>query len=204
MSRYLVIDSETTGLDPESNGLITFSAVVYENQNKIAQWHGANKQWDKFVIDTSALRVNNISFYSSDFFSVSSSNIVSGNAEAGYYLLETYETFVKFLTAFLIENAPACDFLMGMNVQFDLAFLKKACRSFNINIEGLLPRKQIDPLIIASSMSDTGLYYKNMKYINSKNLYEYHGISHEGIHRSDVDVRLTFELWQKMKKDFLS
>lgn len=204
MSRYLVIDSETTGLDPESNGLITFSAVVYENQDKVVQWHGANKQWDRFIVDTSALRVNNISFFGSEYFSVSSESIISGHAGEGFYLIENYETFVKFLTAFLIEHAPTCDFLMGMNVQFDLAFLKKACRSFNINIDGLLPRKQIDPLIIASSLSDTGIYFKNMKYINSKNLYEYYEISHEGIHRSDVDVELTFQLWQKMKKDILS
>jgi hypothetical protein len=91
-----------------------------------------------------------------------------------------------------------------MNVQFDLSFIKKACNTFNMKIDSLLPRKQIDPLIIASAALDSGKLKSDLKYINSQSMYNMYEINSQGIHRSDVDVVLAFELWQKMKKDIFA
>jgi hypothetical protein len=41
---------------------------------------------------------------------------------------------------------------------------------------------------------------KNIKHVNSKNLYEKFNIPDAGIHASHVDVKLTFELWKKMRE----
>ena len=204
MSKYLVVDCETTGLDPEIHGLITLSAVVYDGKKKVSQWHGANKDWQQFTIDASALKVNGISLFQTEYFSVLTRDIIEGTTEKGYYLIENYSTFVRFFVSWLLENATDCDFLLGMNVQFDLSFIKKACNTFNMKIDSLLPRKQIDPLIIASAALDSGKLKSDLKYINSQSMYNMYEINSQGIHRSDVDVVLAFELWQKMKKDIFA
>ena len=204
MSKYLVVDCETTGLDPEIHGIITLSAVVYDGPKKVSQWHGVNKEWQQFTIDSSALKVNNISLYQTDYFSIPTKEIVEGKADQGYYILENYSTFVRFFVSWMLENAVNCDFILGMNVQFDISFIKKACNAFNIKIDSLLPRKQIDPLIIAAAASDAGILNPDIKYFNSQAMYNLYEIDSKGIHRSDIDVRLAFELWQKMKKDIFS
>lgn len=188
MSKYLIVDCETTGLDPNRHGIITLSALICDDDKIIKEWHGTNNDWRNHDVDTSALKVNNFKFGESVYFGLRETKQIACNQQT---LLEQFADFCLY-------NATTCEYLMGMNVQFDLNFIKKAFEKQKVNIDGLLPRKQIDPLHFAAGLIDAGIISKT-KYLNSKYLYDLYEISSEGIHASDIDVRLTFELWKKMK-----
>lgn len=100
----------------------------------------------------------------------------------------------------ILEEALDCDYLMGMNVQFDIAFIKRMFGLLNINIDRVMPKRQIDPLIVAAAAYDSGVFGDKKIEIRSKDLYDFYEMDSNGIHRSDKDVKLTFELWEKMKK----
>jgi DNA polymerase III epsilon subunit-like protein len=192
MAGYLILDTETTGLDPKTHGLITLSMVV-ETDSKRKIWNGLNTEWRIKSIDASALKVNN--FLLSE---------LSRAPDASWQALD-YENFVYSFVDFLIQHSEQVEFLVGMNVQFDISFIKKACEDFNIKIDSLLPRKQIDPLVFASCLKDMGMLSPSIKNINSKSLYDFYEIDYsKGFHSSDQDCKFTWELWQKMKKTFSS
>lgn len=191
MSKYLVIDTETTGLNPSKHGIITLSALICDDEKIIKEWHGVNNNWRECDIDVGALKVNNFKFGESVYFGLRDTKQVSCDQQ----------TMLQHFADFCLYNAGSCEYLLGMNVQFDLSFIKKAFEKQNINIDGLFPRRQIDPLHFATGLIDIGILSKT-KYLNSKFLYDLYEIESNGIHASDVDVRLTFHLWQKMKLHF--
>ena len=78
-------------------------------------------------------------------------------------------------------------------------FIKHAAKNAKINFGKALPYQTIDPMIMAHCLIDAGVL-KNIKHVNSKNLYEKFNIPDTGIHNSHVDVQLTFELWKKMRE----
>lgn len=191
MSKYLVIDTETTGLDPNRHGIITLSALICDDEKIVKQWHGVNNNWREYDVDVGALKVNNTKFGESVYFGLCDTKQLSCNQE----------TLFEHFADFCLYHVGNCDYLLGMNVQFDLSFIKKAFEKQKINIDGLLPRRQIDPLHFAAGLIDIGILSKT-KCLNSKFLYDLYEIESNGIHASDVDVRLTFQLWQKMKLQF--
>jgi len=189
MEKYLVIDSETTGLNDKVHGIITLSALVCDDSKIVKQWHGINRDWQSYRIDIAALKVNGMLF---------SEIPVSENKFCRFY---NEEDFIKDFAYFCLTEAASCQYLVGMNVQFDIGFIKEIFEKHNIDINGLLPKRQIDPLIYASCLIDSGMM-KETKYLNSKYLYDSYKINSDKIHRSDVDAELTFTLWQKMKAEF--
>lgn len=204
MSKYLVIDTETTGLDPDFNGIITCSAVVYDEMKPIVGWNGYNIGWKMFEISAGALKVNG--FKLNDKNSPFSFLYRKLNTKIKYVNFDTEEDFTRSLVDFLVKEAPLCDYVMGMNLQFDLSFLKSTLRSLSINLDGILPRKQIDPRIVACALEDCKKLPEAVKKVNSESLYEGYGIKTPqaiSLHRSDTDVFMTHRLWMEMKKYFL-
>ena len=191
MNKYLVIDAETTGLDPEKNGIITLSAAIIDDKEKVVStFDGYNRDWENFECDLQALNVNGFKFgFKPSFKALNNSNIQY--FESTNYLLQGFSNYL------LSASQPT--YIMGMNVRFDLDFIKHAAKNAKINFGKALPYQIIDPMIMAHCLIDAGVL-KNIKHVNSKNLYEKFNIPDAGIHASHVDVKLTFELWKKMRE----
>lgn len=201
MSRYMVVDTETTGLDHNIHGIITLSAIVFEDTEIVSGWNGVNKDWSsKFKIDLSALKVNGFKI---DRPNTYFGNIFEFNNKVNYVNFINYQGFVYNFADYMLSECPNIDYMVGMNLQFDLGFISKAMTDYDININGFLPRKHIDPRIIACALQDCNNLPKPMKYINSESLYEAYQIeAPKALHASDTDVYMTHKLWLEMKKTF--
>jgi DNA polymerase-3 subunit epsilon len=199
MSKYLVIDTETTGLNPDKHTIITLSASLFDsNYNLVSSFDGYNDSWEEYECDLNALKVNGFRFGNRSNIGENIKNLALKeqlkNQFASYSCLQY---MIKSFSNYLATNEKI-DYVIGMNVKFDLSFIHATSKLTKVNLDNAIPHKVIDPLVVANALFDSGVL-KDIKSINSKNLYEKFDIPYQGIHNSHVDVQLTFELWKKMK-----
>lgn len=194
MKNYLVIDCETSGIDPFANRMITFSAAIYQENDDAnkprEKFNYCFTDWKEGQVDPSALKVNNIRL-TADNKKFKNTNFFEG----------TTQEFVQSFSDWVLDLHYPCDYLLGYNINFDITFLKKAFDDSNIKINNLLPYKVIDPFIIATSLIACGSF-PQVKSLSAESMYDLFAINSNGIHNADVDVALTWELWQKMSKCF--
>lgn len=107
--RFLVVDTETGGLDPDRHSLLQVGAVWLEVGGKLGEQFNVNITRSDYVVTSEALAVNKIDL----------------SKHQGMDVWQAYEAFVKFL------DLPDCRckkqekiILAGNNVHFDAAFLK--------------------------------------------------------------------------------
>ncbi len=187
MVAYLVLDCETTGLDRTKHGVITLSASLYRTLNdeipNVSTFNAINMDWfNAYEINLDAMKVNGIKIVSP--FDKCYSKYDSP--------LRMYRAFSQWLL-----GLGKIDYIVGININFDIEFIKSEALKCGIDFGNVLPRKRIDPQIIANSLVDAGVL--KLDSTSSENLYKAFNIEANEIHDSKADVLTTWQLWLKVK-----
>ena len=114
---YVVVDTETTGLDPAKHEVVSVSAIKFatyinkeEDTAKIEQYEETfNRYYYAKRYNDDAIRINGLD----------SNKINSKRWNANYpqYFKRDFKAFLDFV--------DGCDFIVGHNIKFDLSFLPR-------------------------------------------------------------------------------
>lgn len=184
MPKYLVIDTETTGLDSYRNQMIQLVAKSWDGKNS----HEFNCMIELSttfgLVEPAALRKNKTKL--TNIYTDTQRNTES-------YAVRTFVDFIN-------DNGPF-DYLVGFNVQFDLGFIQRAFERSNVNFVGFLPYKVIDPFVLTQAMIAAGKL-PAMRSTSLSSLCEHYSIEVPSTHHEALtDVEMTFKLMQAMLKD---
>lgn len=146
MAKYIFIDTETTGLDPQVN-VMTEIALLALDENvdgmyEVARYHfNVPKSNTGQVIDITAMQVNDTSIQ--EYLLSDSTN----RKELATSLADFLRSYVNKETRFI-----------GHNVKFDIEFMKKFLMGYGINIDDRIAsyRNIIDTKQIAWFLDDAG------------------------------------------------
>lgn len=217
MSHILFIDTETTGLDPKRNGIISLCASLYKDGEFVesyetgephhpndcsfqTQWYKFNKNFEEYHIDLSAMRVNKLALTQDGlrhqlFYQGRSGH----NRLAPQELLIEEGDFAKSFANFLVEMTKVPNLhIGGMNVQFDLKFIYALLDKHHLNPNGVIPTRVVDTQIIAAFLQNTGMI--KVPNLKSETLYQHFEIDAQGIHSAFADVEYTAQLYYKMEQ----
>jgi len=112
-NHFLVVDTETGGLDPEKNSILSIAGVLWEPKTKINKVFDLYIKEDDINVEEAALKVNKI-------------NLAMIN-EVGLSPLEAVRTIRTTLnSSFGPDRSPIQ--LVGHNVSFDVGFIKRLYR----------------------------------------------------------------------------
>jgi len=190
-SDYIVIDIETTGLDPEYDNIIEMSAIKVR-RNEIV---------DRF---TSLCKPKGYFTYFRDPTDDDCKHyIIRDGVVTGY--VDSFITKLTGITNQMIEDAPDIDcvlksfhefikddILIGHNVNFDVNFLyDHLVDSFNTP----LTNDFIDTLRIARKL------LKELKHHRLNDLIVHYQFDERGLHRALDDCIITNNILVKLKKD---
>jgi len=149
-TRYLFIDTETTGLDPNRHGLVQVAMLVLEedeeDNRELARLNIFFKSDEWRDIDLKALQINRIQVR--DYLSK------SPHDDRDFDNQEAITLISDFLTKYINRDT----LVIGHNINFDLEFIESALDKFRIKIDKLITSNQlIDTLSIANFLHDSGV-----------------------------------------------
>ena len=182
MSEYkiLFIDTETGGLDPNKNSLLSIGLVVWDN-GTITDSLEILINDGRLDVTEYAIKVNKID--------IEYHKIIALNPSAAINRLN------DFIASNFDSKKPVT--LAGHNVGFDVAFLK---RFYQLN--GLEYNKQFSHRVIDTSSILQFLYYSEILQENissSDAAFNYFSIPVEKRHSALGDARATAELFNRLR-----
>lgn len=198
----LFIDTETTGLDPETHGILELAAQLYSDGKLIDTFNQAIKIEDLVAngrsVAIDALKVNGITFYNQGKVCMERGIDFLGKEE------EVLRNFVDWLVGATLK-VDGKIFVAGQNVAFDLGFIKKSL-SRN-KFEGWdrgISYRNIDTSDISRFLIDTGVLRIPSELPSGSGLEKTAlalGIEVRGrqLHTALEDVKLTAEVYYAMK-----
>jgi len=113
---YLVIDSETGGLDPGQHSLLSVAGVIWEPGKKIEELFNFYVREDPLCVIPEAIEVNNINL----------NKVLKEGLSPGIACQEIYVKIRNYLGNSLINKIQLP--IAGHNVGFDISFLKRLYR----------------------------------------------------------------------------
>lgn len=144
--RYIVLDVETTGLDPYNNSVIEIGAICFEEREdseypvEISRYVGKMSADQYSSIDMEALQVNKRMLYGDVFSTESLAD-------------QVWVGFAEWLARFCTKET----IIIGHNVDFDLKFLEAGANRFRIDLKRILSKKKIDTKQVALFLKDAGV-----------------------------------------------
>jgi DNA polymerase III epsilon subunit-like protein len=179
---FLFLDTETGGLDPARNSLLSIGLVVGDGPKVVNSLEILIKH-EPYVVSAAGMAVNRI-------------DLVRHSAAA----LEPAMA-LTVLDVFLDQHFPhMCKpiFLAGHNVAFDRAFLAAFLASQGRALEPRISHRTVDTHAIAAALRDAGRL--PLENLSSTALFAHFGIEvpEERRHTALGDALATFELYWKL------
>lgn len=187
LKNYIVIDTETTGLDSDYNELIEIAAVKVSNGVIVDSFSSLIKPTKHYLID-------DIRFETDEFLPISMTT--------GYYYVDNFISSLTGITNEMLEDAPELSdvlpkykefigdsVLIGHNVNFDINFLYTAFQ-----------RTLSEPL--TNDYSDTRRYSRKLfpeyNHHRLKDLSKYCGVEYKKAHRALEDCMITQQCYDRI------
>ena len=183
MSRLLVIDTETGGLDPAVHSILSLGATVYPYAPGDPEFSVLVKE-TPFVVDAGALGVNKIS-------------LVEHHAGADDPAAAWFK-FMDFVqTVSNLERLFGKFVLAGHNVPFDIGFLRRLHRLAGDTrpFDSLFSHRFEDTMTIGRFLARCGA---PIKRFGLADLLEFFGLKNEAAHTALADARATAQLYGAM------
>jgi DNA polymerase III epsilon subunit-like protein len=185
MTKLLVIDTETGGVDPDRHSILSLAAVLWEDGEIRGEVEILIAEGD-LMVTARALEINRIDLVAH-----------SRQAIAPRVALALLLDFVsKHYRQELAAGEQVA--IAGHNVGFDLGFLKRLCRIAGAEFPSVFSHRVLDTASVLRFLSLTGLL--PAKAVASNGAFEYFGINiqAETRHSALGDARATAELLTRL------
>lgn len=179
---YIVIDTETTGLDYDLCHLIEVSAIHYVDGKKVDSYSSLIKPPLESIYDgdTGEMVEEYVDSYITELTGITNDMLAQAPDPE-----QVIPGFMRF-----IGNAV----LIGHNVNFDVNFLYDAAEQCGLT----LTNNFIDTLRISKKI------LPDLKRHRLKDVAEELGISHNGAHRAEADCEITAQCYEAMRARILT
>lgn len=167
------VDTETTGLSPETNEIIEIAAILYNpRKDEVLQ------EWERKAAPRNIKTASKIALD------------MNGYNDAPH-------TYVGDIKDIILEFADLVKgyMIVGQNIQFDINFIEKYFKEFNIDKEVHRHRK-----LEISSMAWPVLSKTDLKSMSLNAQCKHFNISNEGAHRALTDCHRTLEVYRCLMK----
>lgn len=178
MNKYIFIDVETGGTNPEEHSLFSIGLIVLENEKILYKDEIFIKQ-NKYNYTNKALSINKMDFNAIKQYGISKNEAVNK-------IIRIKKKFFAFDKAMLA----------GYNVQFDLKFLRKLFSDDGKNIEDYFSHRLLDVSSVIKYLKDLEFIPQNLE--SSDDVFNYFGIKIEKRHTALGDSIGTLELYKKL------
>lgn len=172
-SEYILIDIETTGLDPRFDSIIEIGAIRLSGNKVLSSYNALVKPTNTYEDNTY------VNSFITQLTGISNEMI----EREGIPESKAIEGFIKFIQH---------DILVGYNVNFDINFLYDSSLQY-LNIP--MTNDFIDIMRIARKQ------LRELERHRLKDLIKYYGISDEDHHRALRDCRITGEVFTHLRKE---
>lgn len=169
---YIVIDTETTGLDPRYDSIIEIGAIKVRN-NKVIE------SFNTLIKPNRTSKSGYISSFITELTGISN-DMIEQNGISEFEAMQQFNDFIKD------------DILVGHNINFDVNFLYD---SFIDQLEVPMINSFIDVLRIARKQ------LKELKHHRLEDLMKHYNISSDNQHRAKEDCYITADIFNHLKKD---
>lgn len=190
---YVVIDIETTGLDPRYDEIIEIGAVKYVDGKEVESFSQLVKPGSYYILEEQDLNetddfciVDNQSIQYIDSYITELTGITNKMLESAKSEDEVLPDFMRFI---------GDEILVGHNVNFDINFLYD---SFNKNLNKPLKNDFIDTMRIARRL------LKQLSHHRLNDLAEYYKVEYKNAHRAINDCYITNDILVALKSDVMS
>lgn len=177
--KYLVIDTETTGLNPEINNILTMAILLCEEGSvKPIKSREFKFKYDNYNVSVGALKINKI-------------DLVEHDKNA----YDTFDDVIDFLHLAYMECSYNKPTVIGHNVGFDLGFIHKSIGKEKW--EQYVSYRNIDTCTIGRFLSDCGIV--KLDNVSLGNLVDYFGLNdYNNLHNALYDATKTWEVYDAM------
>jgi DNA polymerase III epsilon subunit-like protein len=185
MSKLLVLDTETGGVDPDRHSLLSIGAVVWEDGRQGAELEVLVAEPD-FIVTARAMEINRI-----DLVAHSRQAVAPADALA-------------ILTRFVVDQfrqelaSGEKVVLAGHNIGFDVGFLKRLFRAAGSDFEALFSHRSLDTASVLRFLSLAGMVPEAAAASNEAFRYLKIEISEADRHTALGDARATAELLTRL------
>lgn len=181
--KYLVIDTETTGLNPQVNNMLTMSILLCEEGNIEPIIKREFKfKYENYNVSVGALKINKI-------------DLVEHDKNA----FDTFDDVIDYLHLAYIECGYNKPTVIGHNVGFDLGFIHSSIGKEKW--EQYVSYRNIDTCTIARFLSDCSIIKtNNVSLGNLVDYFELNNSDNNNLHNSLYDATKTWEVYCKMIK----
>ena len=138
MNRYLVFDTETGGLDPQSHSLLTLGLVACEGAD-VLETLELKVRHEPYVVSAGGLKVNRIDLVT--------------HHESAFEPTVVIQKVMQFCDR---HFGPEPLTLVGHNISFDFEFMKRFLALQGINIESRFHHRTVDTHSIAKALREKG------------------------------------------------
>jgi len=184
----LWMDCETFGLNPNKNPVATIYMALYDDQ-------------DRFIDDLD-LKVKpdsmeglEVSHETTKIHGIVWENHITNPDTITYS--KAKEVIINFLSKHKIPKAKKSFKPAGQNIAFDTNYLKNTVFTPE-EWDGLVHYRYIDTLVVLNYLQDMDLVPSDLGNLTS--LIEYFGLKTGEFHDARADVKMTVEVYKKMKE----
>ena len=188
--KYLVLDTETGGLDENVHSLLTVGMVIID---------------DDKIIDRTEFRIKK------DCFNVSSEALKINNIDLTTLEEPEYEAFQRMLNFINRHFKSKKINLLGHNIQFDIRFFKKFWEDNinksndyllkeNFNYNKIFSHHNMDTMVISKFLKDIGRL--KVSSVSLENLIYNFNLKAESRHTAMEDATMTALVYFELKKMF--
>lgn len=179
---YLIIDTETGGIDPKNSSLLTlFIAAVDEQSLEVVATCDLAIKHDVYKVTGEALRINNI-------------NIADHDLTASP-LEEVIEELRAFLRVVSTHAKGEQLIPVGQNIAFDIGFIKEGLPG--LDWSKYVSYRVLDTQVIARFLQRVGKLPSDMS-LSLRRLAEHYGVEDTSAHTAKGDVLVTLEVLRGM------
>lgn len=181
MVRRLLLDCETTGINPSEHQILTVALLYVDITDK-----------DIFVLDSLHLKIKHKDYvYQEQALSVNGINLEQHSKDPESMLPpEACNRIRTFMKIHRLSKEPIC----GQNINFDLAFLKALFKSTDIPYP--FSFRNLDTMCVWFFLKDIG---RIPSFVGNKleDMTKYFNISYDGAHDAMADCHITAKVYQK-------
>ncbi len=179
-NRFVFIDTETGGTDPQKHSLLSIGVVVWDKDIGIISQKEFFVKSEQYIVTREAQGINKFNIETHSKFAQEPKIVIN--------------ELIAFLYNYFPENTAFP--VVGHNIQFDINFLKEFFRQNGRSFNNYFSHRSIDTYSIFKALTLAGVINKNLN--SSADAFNYFNIKVKKRHSALSDCIATVELFEAM------